>query len=105
MSEKMKKTKLYPYTVFIDILGYSNKVKDISNNEEANEIFDLLNKIELAIKEYFEIANISTSHKEYNMYYTFFSDCIILSFIPKNNINLDEDEIWNVPYKLDKIII
>lgn len=84
--------KLYSYTLFLDILGYSSKIKDISA-KESKEIFELLNNIELLITEYFNNASNSSIYKEYTLHYTFFSDCIILSFVPKNNIIIDKDEI------------
>ena len=89
----MKQEKLYPYTLFIDILGYSEKIKNISNSCESSEIFDLLDYIELSITDYFKLAKDSKSHKEYNMHYTFFSDCIVLSFIPKENLTISNNEI------------
>ena len=84
--------KLYSYTLFLDILGYSNKIKNISK-EESKNIFELLKHIELLITEYFNHATDSPTYKEYTLHYTFFSDCIILSFVPKDNLVIDEDEI------------
>lgn len=89
----MEQEKLYPYTLFIDILGYSNKIKSISNSSESSEIFDLLDYIESLIADYFKSAKNSNSHKEYNMHYAFFSDCIILSFVPKENLTIPNNEI------------
>ncbi|MFA7085638.1 MAG: hypothetical protein WC145_03115 [Aliarcobacter sp.] len=84
--------KLYSYTLFLDILGYSTKIKHISK-EESKNIFELLNNIEELITEYFNNASTSSIYKEYTLHYTFFSDCIILSFVPKDDINIHEDEI------------
>ncbi|MDN5130158.1 hypothetical protein [Aliarcobacter butzleri] len=84
--------KLYSYTLFLDILGYSTKIKNISK-EESQEIFELLNNIESLIIQYFNQASNSETYKEYTLHYTFFSDCIILSFVPKDNIVIDENEI------------
>lgn len=85
--------KLYSYTVFIDILGYSNIIENISNEDQSNEIFELLNMIELSIKEYFNQASESSTYKEYSLHYAFFSDCIILSFVPKKGIEIAKEEI------------
>lgn len=84
--------KLYSYTLFLDILGYSNKIKNISK-EESQEIFELLKHIESLIIEYFNQASNSPTYKEYTLHYTFFSDCIILSFVPKDSLVIDENEI------------
>ena len=84
--------KLYSYTLFLDILGYSTKINNISK-EESKNIFELLNNIESLITEYFNNASNSSIYKEYTLHYTFFSDCIILSFVPKDDITIHEDEI------------
>lgn len=84
--------KLYSYTLFLDILGYSTKIKNISK-EESQEIFELLNNIESLIIQYFNQASNSETYKEYTLHYTFFSDCIILSFVPKDNLVIDKNEI------------
>lgn len=44
--------RLYSYTLFLDILGYSNKINQLKTNEDATEIFTLLDSIEEIIKGY-----------------------------------------------------
>lgn len=84
--------RLYSYTLFLDILGYSSRISKIYNNEKAGEIFALLDSIEARIKEYCSIASAHDAYKEYDLHYSFISDAIVLSFTPKNNLNISLEE-------------
>lgn len=90
--ETSEAAKLYSYTIFLDILGYSNRISQIRNSDEAEEIFGILNQIEELIKQYFDMASSQGAYKEYNLHYSFLSDAVVLSFTPKSNVELLQEE-------------
>ncbi len=85
--------KLYSYTLFLDILGYSNKIDKLQSDEEASKVFSLLEIIEEQITRYHSIASDNDAYKEYDLHYSFFSDAIVLSFTPKKMLNLSSEEL------------
>lgn len=86
-------TKLHSYTLFLDILGYSHKINHVQNDEEANKIFSLLELIEKLITEYRSLASSNDAYKEYELHHSFFSDAIVLSFTPKENLKISSAEL------------
>lgn len=94
--------KLHHWTAFLDILGFSNAVKKIDNDCDAEKFLKLLEINELLVK---NINQEILNHNEQNdpegfyKYYeakaAFISDSIVITYSPKKvEYILDESEIY-----------
>lgn len=94
--------KLYHWTAFLDILGFSNEVKKIDNDDDAENFCYFLEINEILVTTINHvILNHNQKHdpegfyKYYEARAAFISDSIVITFAPKNiEHSLDEYEIY-----------
>lgn len=90
--------KLIPWTVFLDMLGYSSLNEGVKNKDEALKIVSDLNSFK---SNFIELNSQSTTRKSdiegfYDINFSFISDSIIISFEPKEVSGLTNEDIYNI---------
>ena len=81
-------SKLIHFTFFLDMLGFGNKIGGISNEESAKEFVDFMEENKKIFTIFTEIdkgrdKKLVTVINYYKFEYTFISDSIVMSFVPK----------------------
>lgn len=83
--------KLMPFTFFLDMLGFGNKIGHIDNMEEAEEFIDFMknNKNDshdwiLYSEENDAYENAISMPNFYDFKFAFISDSIVMSYVPKH---------------------
>lgn len=80
--------KLIQFTFFVDMLGFGNKVGRIDNQEKADKFIEFMETNKNLFTAYSEKDTLDKSKlvnipNFYEFNYSFISDSIIISFIPK----------------------
>lgn len=82
-------------TIFLDILGYSEYIKNIKNNYMAKDFITKFRINELLSQEFLKLHNLSDYDLDikisdiYELKTIFISDSIIISFMPKSNTSFN----------------
>jgi len=80
--------KLIPFTFFVDMLGFGNKVGRIDNQEKADSFIEFMETNKKLFTSYSNLDNANNSDlinipNFYEFNYAFISDSIVISFKPK----------------------
>lgn len=80
--------RLIPFTFFVDMLGFGNKVGRIDTQEKADSFFQFMETNKKLFTSYSDLDSQNTSNHVnipnfYEFNYAFISDSIVISFKPK----------------------
>lgn len=92
--------QLIPFTFFLDMLGFANKVGRIDNQDNADSFIKFMEVNKSIFKGWIEIGEQSKQHASvinivncYDFKYAFISDSIVMSFVPKKLYRPVNEEI------------
>ena len=80
-----------PFTFFLDMLGFGNKIGHIDNMEEAEKFIDFMKNNKNDSHDWLEYSEENDTYEDaisipnfYEFKFAFISDSIVISFVPKN---------------------